>query len=195
MWKTILEIAKEYADLTLAITALITAFLLVAKHSKRLVEFLKDLINIPARIKTMSLELKTNKGSSLKDAIYRIEDSQEAFRQKFMFAIENTTKEAIGSAQTNPDGTYTFASTGLCEIFGVGEEAFLGNNWMDLVDEEDRERVIKHWQESMKYLRKFVCEYRIHTAAGIKTVKSSARPILDRNQKLNSWFIITALCD
>ena len=58
----------------------------------------------------------------------------------------------VGTAQyiCTPDGSYTYASKRLCEIFEKNETDMLGFGWTTAIVQEDRDRAFHKWMDCVK---------------------------------------------
>ena len=58
-------------------------------------------------------------------------------------------------------GKCTWVNQAAADLFGVEKEDMLGNGWAASIIEEERNEVVKHWQESVKYDVPYTYKYKI----------------------------------
>ena len=99
-------------------------------------------------------ELKTNGGSSVKDAILRLETGQHKIIAR-LDGIDESQKISLNLQGTafwisDEDGGCSYASPGLCKITGHSESDILGNKWIGWVIPAERERLFEAWLFSVE---------------------------------------------
>lgn len=189
---TIVELGaliKAYSEIIVAGGIVLGLSIAIFKKGKGVWTFFADLLKFPARIKNIESELTLNGGSSMKDAIARIEEKQLILHQKFIFAIENGN-EPLGMAFADTDGLCTFASPHLCGMYGCSEYDLLGNNWVNLIKKEDRDRIMREWKSCLADSRPFDQEYAITTGEQFRAIGT---PVRNLKNKVISWFFIVKL--
>ncbi len=67
----------------------------------------------------------------------------------------------VGIFQTDADGNCFYTNQRWTEISGLSEQESLGMNWSKAILLEDRERVLKEWQNATQGGREYLCEYRM----------------------------------
>lgn len=72
---------------------------------------------------------------------------------------QRSTWEMLGLAvwESDAEGKVTFVSPGLCSMVGCNTEDMLGNNWINQIAEESREKVYRNWKFSLENASDF-CE-------------------------------------
>jgi PAS domain S-box-containing protein len=123
-------------------------------------------------------EFRPNHGTSLRDAINRIEDG---------VAFSNQRNRAICSYfdialfETDAAGNYTFVSKDWCTMTGLSPEQAMGDGWINAVRADDRDKVMTAWERSVADKREFALDYEIYTPMGYgETRKISNRAFPSR---------------
>jgi PAS domain S-box-containing protein len=119
-------------------------------------------------------ELVPNGGSSLRDAINRIE------------ALQITALALTGKAHwiSGPDGHCTFASVRLAGLMGLTPEQVEGWGWVTAVAPEYREACRREWDNAVKDLREFHMKYEYIRPNGERVpISGHAIPIVHAQTK------------
>lgn len=136
-----------------------------------------------ARLTAIEAELKTNGGSSLRDAINYIRSdvnlgnfiSQEALAETLAF-------------RSDANGNCVWSSPKWCELAGLTLAESLGSGWTRAIVEEDRQRVWEQWQSCIRDKRTFAITYHYrgwdNKPVHVETV---AQMILD-GPRVVGWF-------
>ena len=66
----------------------------------------------------------------------------------------------VGIFHTDADGYTTYVNPRWCQITGMPAEEAMGNGWFTAVHEEDKEALIKGWQEATNVQDISISEYR-----------------------------------
>lgn len=132
-----------------------------AKEKKR--EYLKKIEDIHA-------ELKFNGGTSIKDAVFKIQDnvSKIVIRMDAMEENQRLSMNLQGIAywESDDSGLFAYASPGLCKMVGRSESELTGNNWMAWIHQEDKERVLEAWAHSVAHKTAFDEQFRFKMGDG-----------------------------
>lgn len=110
-------------------------------------------------------ELQTNGGSSIRDAITRI-DQRVVITEARSRILYSYLKIAFWEASSN--GEIVHASVQLCTVTNRTPEDILGWNWIDIVHVDDRDRVVETWRESISQKRNFKLQFRFVTPDNIE---------------------------
>jgi PAS domain-containing protein len=104
-------------------------------------------------------ELKPNGGSSIRDAINRIDRKLSAidFSQKTHWNLD--TKKPIFI--TDGDGMLVWANTAFLNIVSRPLEDLLGNGWQNSIHQDDRNNVRVEWSSACKESRPFDFVFRV----------------------------------
>jgi PAS domain S-box-containing protein len=118
-------------------------------------------------------EIHPNGGTSMKDALGRIERTQLIADQRQKAIISDLD---YGTWETNEQGLVIWVNRTLCRMTGRTPNEILGHGWINMIATEDRERVHKEWDESIADAREFELEYNYATPEG-ERVKVLSRTI------------------
>jgi len=121
-------------------------------------------------VEAMHAELKFNGGSSIKDAILRLEKGQSAILYK-LEDIEENQKISLNINKvafwySDSDGGCTYASPQLEIVLGRGSNDILGNKWLAWIIPEDKERIFDAWRFSIENKFVFDEEYTFKRSDG-----------------------------
>jgi PAS domain S-box-containing protein len=106
-----------------------------------------------------------------------IKESEEKYR----LLVENQMDMVV---RVDPEGRFLFVSPSYCETFGKTEEELLGNKFMPLVHEEDREKTAKAMENL--YRPPYTCylEQRALTKFGWRWLAWADKSVLDENDNV-----------
>lgn len=117
---------------------------------------------------------------------------KEALRKKTEAAIFEsehryhilTELSPVGIFRTDASGLTTYINPKWCKISGVSFEDALGNGWFKAIHQEDREKLIKGWENATEKEEKSFSEYRfVRPDGSISWVLGQAIPeINEKNQ-------------
>lgn len=110
-------------------------------------KFFKNFSDLHSKISAIENEIKPNGGSSIKDAIQRIEKNLIVLEQSHKVVLDSS---GIGYWKTDKNGEWVEVGKHLTDITGRAESEILGNNWTVWLDKEDRERIVDAWKFSIK---------------------------------------------
>lgn len=110
-------------------------------------ENLKKLVIFIPTIERIDYELKPNGGSSVKDAINRIESKINLQDQKVLALIKSMP---YGTFISDSDGNWTDVNLTLCRITGRTESELEGRDWLNWIDEKHKSGVILEWERAIK---------------------------------------------
>lgn len=147
--REILQFIKEWLGLMAPIGVGLGAF-----YKYWLKKRLEELKELYSKVKVIADEFKPNGGSTLRDAINRIERKVTLQDQKIT-AIVKTLPNGMWTA--GADGKLIEINKNLCRISGRAESELVGDNWIQWVVE--REMVFDEWYSSVENDINFDCEY------------------------------------
>ena len=133
----------------------------------------------------IAFEFKPNGGSSMKDAITRIETRQLIKDQRDR-ALDNDTLYGIWEADET--GRYTHVNRTYNRISGTLTEDLLNYGWINTIYPPDRLAITQEWELAREQHREFYGEYRIELPDGkIINVINIGHPLKDRNGNLKGY--------
>ena len=133
----------------------------------------------------MVAELTPNGGSSIKDAIGRIE-TRQLIEVQVRKALNN---DAIyGIWESDSEGRSTYANRTYQRIVGRNFEDLEGWGWVSAVHPDDRKRITDEWKLSIEQKREFSNEFRVLRPDGNEVqVISVGHPLKDRDGNLKGY--------
>jgi len=117
---------------------------------------------LPA-ISVMVKEYQPNGGSSMRDAIDRIESSIQVVNQRLK---GYASSDGLAHFECDADGKVTWVNRTFCEVTGLTESEATGNGWVLSVDEVERDDVQLEWRNAVKDNRDFFMKYRCRRRSG-----------------------------
>lgn len=147
----------------------------------------KTLKNID-RIEDILYLLGPNGGKSLYDKIVNIDNrlAKAEVRSKSLIAALE-----IAEWQSNVEGECVYVNSAACQLLNRSSEDFLGRNWVNVVCQEDRERVVADWDTAIKEKRNFICSYRwLHSSGHSIAIDVEAHPAFDSSQHITGWIAV-----
>lgn len=176
-FKMLLTQLKEWVGL-LTPFAVAVGFLWKIWLKKRYDE-LRDLYY---RVQMMSMEFKPNGGSSLRDAINRIEHTVTLNEQKTLAIIKSMPD---GSWLSDERGKCIDVNKSMCKILQRTESELRGDNWSNWVHPDEREDIFDEWNRCVDNDFNFDQEIRFVLPDGkIQKVHAVAYQLKDRSGKL-----------
>ena len=103
-------------------------------------------------------EMKPNGGSSLRDAIGRIETRGAASETKINLVFAQLS---VAAFETDVNGKCLFVTDAWSRLTGIPHLEALGHGWINGIHPEDRDRVFEEWDHSVKQTRPFSLTYRV----------------------------------
>ncbi len=152
---------NDYSNLIAAIAAVILILPIVWSPVKKFIDWIKEIIRkkreLRAGLMRIVAEMSPNGGKSIKDAIARIDAStktMEFWRKSYMDLDERMlfTSDDLGHC--------TWVNKAYLKFSGTNQEEILGENWINCVFPEDRDKVIIEWNNAVKNKRSFDLQYR-----------------------------------
>ena len=122
-------------------------------------------------------ELRTNGGTSLKDSVNELRITVSALDGKFRAYAAHAN---IIGWESSRDGRCVWASPAMLNLLGRSAEEVLGQSWRSVIAEQDRERVIDEWVDSVNEARSFYMTYSwIHRDGHLIPILAETHPIRD----------------
>ena len=101
--------------------------------------------------------------------------------EKYRVLVENQTDLVV---KVDPDGRFLFVSPSYCRIFGKSEAELLGNTFMPLVHEDDREPTARAMEALYRPPHAAYMEQRALTAQGWRWFAWADTAVLDRSGRV-----------
>lgn len=141
-----------------------------------------SMVNSLEKIDNIHEQMFTNGGSTLRDAVNRIEYRINLLEKKQGIYILDTPH---GVYESNEDGEVTSVNRTMCRLTGKTENEILGNGWLTSVAEHDRERVDDAWKYAIVNNIEFKTIYDMISSDGdMFKVRTQANPIKTSDGKL-----------
>lgn len=121
-------------------------------------------------LKSIQAELHPNGGSSLRDAVNRVEKTVIKMNEKIntIQASTDIMSDTLNVCRwsANDLGEMIFVNRPLKKLFGAQDDGpFFGDAWINCVHEDDRDKVWKEWQRAVKAQSEFHMTFRgVHLA-------------------------------
>jgi PAS domain S-box-containing protein len=145
----------------LLLASLITALTVIGGALWRYVvePLWRALWELKAILAFIEAELRPNGGSSIRDAVNRMEMGIEAANKKIDLVaqrqLQRTNLDATGLWETDSAGRFTFVNPAMARLAGAAPEDFLGLGWKTHVHPRDRAEVSASWQSAVQDERDF----------------------------------------
>jgi len=121
--------------------------------------FIVKVGNIPAKLEEISKEFRTNGGATVKDSLARIEltTARGEERQKILLGLV-----PYAVFETDKEGHCTYVNRSYLRWTGRTEDEVLGDGWVNILAQDERERVTNEWDRAIKHKRLFEARYSIY---------------------------------
>jgi len=116
-----------------------------------------QLSDLYSKVQKISDEFSPNGGSTLRDAINRIEDKISLQEQKTLAIIKSFP---IGTWISDKHGKCVDVNRSLCKIMGRTESEIRGDNWSNWIHPEEKDNVIDEWNRAVHNMMTFDMTYR-----------------------------------
>lgn len=157
------------------------------KILKPTIELFKDHKHIKSSIEKIAREVVTNGGSSLRDAVNRIEASQKKIEQRSLASL-NYMDAPLFELDTN--GNLVWTNEKFYEITGETLSDLEGFDWIAYIREQDRPRFIEELHSCVHMSRKFECE--VYSMDG-KKIRFTGFPYKDHDTQHGFLFTLKIL--
>ncbi len=122
-------------------------------------------------------ELKTNHGSSIKDAVNELRVAISTIDGKFRAYVSYAN---LLGWESDENGLCVWVSPALMALVGRDESHFIGDAWHGLIAPEDRMQVTQEWEDSIRQRRAFILEYSLlHREGGRIRIMAETHCIRD----------------
>jgi PAS domain-containing protein len=144
------------------------------------------LFDLPDKIDEIAAQLRTNGGSTLKDAVNRIEQRQRREAEKTRLLLEGGDFPCF---ECDASGACLYVNQAYMKLVERDEEEeVLYNNWRALISEEDREDVLSNWDRAIKDKTNFEAYFSFVGKENTRIpVYCRAYTVKDSNQNVIGW--------
>lgn len=144
---------------------------------------LSKLTRMYGSIEAITKEFKPNGGTSLKDAVMRIEVTLQTIDERWR-ALLNLVP--VGFFESDAEGRITFISRAVPAWTNRLAYELKGEGWISMVHPEDREAVEEGWKESVEQHRIYDQRYRYINYDGAASIPVHVRgyPFFNSDKKL-----------
>ncbi len=125
-------------------------------------------------IESIEKEFKPNGGSSIRDAINRIE-LRQLMQEQVQHALDQDALKGIWEADSK--GKCIRVNRTYQHLTGLSNEACMGFGWINAVHKDDREDLLKEWEQAVTQQREFYSEHRVVRAGKSVKVILKAYPL------------------
>lgn len=138
-----------------------------------------------AKLDEIIAQFNNNGGSSLRDAIDRVEMRLLMNEQRHKALLLETPN---GVWEADEQGARTWVNRTCCQILRRTSEELLGLGWQDFVAQDDLERVRTEWNNAVNNRKAFHCHFK-YTLPDNSTIKVfvKAHPLIDNKGVLRGW--------
>lgn len=136
-------------------------------------------------VQLVKTELQSNHGSSIKDAIFRIDDKVHILEAKNRAYFAHVHLPII---EFDINGHLVWMNRSSYTLFGKDLSELRNFGWLSSIDPEDRERVEEDITNSVRQQRSFSTKFKIINQDKSVVVVCDAAPIITNNGKFNGYF-------
>ena len=148
--------------------------------------------NINTKLDSIMKELKPNGGSTLRDAIQRLESRQGMLTAKFIAMLDQPNNPP--TFETDAAGRCTWASSSYLSMIGRSFDEISGYGWTNAIHLDDLENVRDEWNLAVEQKRTFEYVYRFrHTSGASIKVSTRAIPTVVQSEIVGYMGFITIL--
>ncbi|CAB4183664.1 PAS domain [uncultured Caudovirales phage] len=138
-------------------------------------------------VNEIKLQLRTNGGTSLKDAVNRIEQTLGDVREDVTILKGRESARMYLDAQPtfecDANGYSTALNKALLDIVGLDIDEAIGYGWMKAVKPIDQDRVQREWESSVRNGREFNSNYTFINQITHKETKVHGRARIERGKE------------
>ena len=183
---TFMTILNHWQAILGAIVGIGGSILAIYKAYKKIkVKAVKPILDRLEKIDKISETLGPNGGSSLYDKMHAID--RKLGTSVVRSEVFNSVLGFI-EWESSPDGQIIKVNDVACRVTVRPEHDFLGNNWMNVIHDDDQEAVFDEWRDSLLNRKDFKMKYRWTTSHGTPVVVDVvAKPVYDSVGKLTGY--------
>lgn len=131
---------------------------------------------IVSKLDKLVAEVSPNGGSSMRDAINRIEANQVKTEERVRILLLDSSD---GIWESDAQGMCIWANRTLLNIIDLELHEVVGNGWIAAIQEDQRNRVVLEWRHAVEDKREFRLDFPYQTRSGeIRNVSCRASPML-----------------
>lgn len=184
---TVTAIAPTFGGIVVVCGALFTFYRYVIQPTSAAFKKHFDLMDVVAE------EFKPNSGSSMKDAIIRIEEKlenvineQQRHTAKQWAFIANADEPVF---ETDQQGLCTRVNTMFNNLTERSGEDVLGRGWENIIHQDDKLRVFRDWEDAVTKSKSYEATFRIVGAVTkiVHNVSVIATPFFSTNNTLMGY--------
>ncbi len=170
-----------------ALSSVVVATVLIKKRVGRAISHIKAIIDrfhsyhdrldeLSAKVSVVLSEVTPNGGSSLKDAVRRIEHRINDLELTSLTVLDH---EQRGVFKTNAAGQIVWANRSCAQAFDRGRDELFNYGWLSMVNADMRTDVTREWESAVKFQRQIALKFNITTTEGeTKALVLKAYPML-----------------
>lgn len=189
---------KEFSAVIVAVAAaLAVLWKPIVTGIKKMIQLYRDIKSFGKNINTtirqvneiypivnkLNEDLKPNGGSSLRDAIDRIDRRVALSEQRSRYFAEHPGEISF---ETDVDGNTIWVSKGWEEVYGVSRDDAKGRGWINGVHPDDREDVVREWYNAIQDKRRFEMRYRVNDEESVY-VYCESYPLVSTKGQIVGW--------
>lgn len=149
---------------------------------------------IQSALLAIQAELHPNGGSSLRDAVNRIDARTkiiEVNTRRLQVSHEVLTEVVdVPFFRSDANGNTTYCSSSLCRLAGMtSSKEYMGLNWLTFVHSDDMDHVRNGWLSAINEKRTYIGNFRIVNPYNgrIYMITEKATPVLDDDDSILGW--------
>jgi len=176
-------VAIFWKPIVAGIRIMITTFKNLKTFSTNINKTITQVEELYPLVLKLNEDLKPNGGSSLRDAIDRIDRRVALSEQRSRYFAEHPGEISF---ETDADGNTIWVSKGWQETYGLSSDDAIGRGWINGVYIDDREDVVKEWYNAVKDKRRFEMTYRVNRDHPM-TVFCESYPLVSPKGQIVGW--------
>lgn len=188
---------KDIPTLIGQIAAVLVALGVIWKALGPVIALWKRLIKLFSQVEALTAEFQVNGGLSIRDSLNRIEKniSKQDDRQRILLDL---TSYAI--IELSQQGRLSYANRSFLRWTDRALNEVIGDGWINVVEDSDREWVKREWENAISEKRAFESAFFMKTSSGYKfRVALKTYPMehikADRSVDVVGWIGIINRCE
>lgn len=151
-----LDLWEKIAALIISLFSSLWAFIKFGKFLLKRIKMtnkkVASFIDLIPELERMTEQFKPNGGKSIVDLLKRLEDGLAHTDQKLKVIASSM---GISAFEADSKGLYTFVSKQWSDLTGFSYLEAMGNNWINIVEEDFRDEIFEEWKNSIAQNREF----------------------------------------